>query len=78
MSDDRNMTAPVSNEPDTQSKKPEEIYQKDQIEDMGSSTVRSRGHTIHCLTIVGQIEGHQLLPSDNKTTKYEHVMPPLA
>ncbi|MGM9556528.1 MAG: ClpP family protease [Oscillospiraceae bacterium] len=33
---------------------------------------------IHCLTIVGQVEGHQILPEDNKTTKYEHVMPLLA
>ena len=34
--------------------------------------------TIQCLTIVGQIEGHQILPDDTKTTKYEHVMPLLA
>ena len=33
---------------------------------------------IHCLTIVGQIEGHQVLPQNNKTTKYEYVMPQLA
>jgi ATP-dependent protease ClpP protease subunit len=32
---------------------------------------------IHCLTIVGQIEGHLLLPPQNKTTKYEHVIPQL-
>lgn len=32
---------------------------------------------IHCLTIVGQIEGHIALPPQNKTTKYEHVMPQL-
>ena len=56
----------------------EEIYQKDGITDMGSVTVSSNDHTIHCLTIVGQIEGHQILPSDVKTTKYEHVMPQLA
>ena len=34
--------------------------------------------SIHCLTIVGQIEGHQLLPEDAKTTKYEHVLPLIA
>lgn len=34
--------------------------------------------SIQCLTIVGQIEGHQVLPDDTKTTKYEHVMPLLA
>ncbi|MDO4982836.1 MAG: ATP-dependent Clp protease proteolytic subunit [Eubacteriales bacterium] len=33
---------------------------------------------IQCLTIVGQIEGHQLLPEDAKTTKYEHVLPLIA
>ena len=33
---------------------------------------------IHCLSIVGQIEGHQVLPEDAKTTKYEHVLPLLA
>jgi len=32
---------------------------------------------IHCLTIVGQIEGHLLLPPQNKTTKYEHIIPQL-
>ena len=63
---------------DNQEKKPEDIYQKEQIEDMGSTTVRSGRGTIHCLTIVGQIEGHQLLPADAKSTKYEHVMPQLA
>ncbi len=59
-------------------RQPEDIYQRDQIQDMGSSTVASSEGTIHCLTIVGQIEGHQILPSDTKTTKYEHVMPQLA
>lgn len=32
---------------------------------------------IHCLTIIGQIEGHYILPPQNKTTKYEHVLPQL-
>lgn len=32
---------------------------------------------IHCLNIIGQIEGHNILPSQNKTTKYEHVIPQL-
>lgn len=34
--------------------------------------------SIHCLTIVGQIEGHQALPEDTKATKYEHILPLLA
>ncbi len=32
---------------------------------------------IHCLTIVGQVEGHLILPPQNKTTKYEHIIPQL-
>ncbi|MBR4868946.1 MAG: ATP-dependent Clp protease proteolytic subunit [Clostridia bacterium] len=32
-------------------------------------------HAIHCLTIIGQVEGHYVLPDQNKTTKYETVMP---
>ena len=38
----------------------------------------SRGHAIHALTVIGQVEGHRSLPSDDKTTKYEHVLPQLA
>ncbi len=34
-------------------------------------------HAIHCLTIIGQIEGHYILPPQNKATKYEHIMPAL-
>lgn len=43
----------------------------------GSITVKKDGHFIHCLTVIGQIEGHFILPSQNKTTKYEHVIPQL-
>ena len=46
----------------------------DEIRELGSS----RAQNIHCLTIVGQVEGHQLLPEDVKTTKYEHVLPLIA
>ena len=41
----------------------------------GSVTMKTEKNTIHCLTIIGQIEGHYILPSQNKTTKYEHVIP---
>lgn len=43
----------------------------------GSITVKKNGHFIHCLTVIGQIEGHYILPCQNKTTKYEHVIPQL-
>ena len=37
-----------------------------------------RQGSIHCLTVIGQIEGHQILPDDVKTTKYEHLLPTIA
>ena len=52
--------------------------QRQQIVDMGSATVTTARGTIHTLTIVGQVEGHQILPPSTKSTKYEHVMPLLA
>lgn len=48
------------------------------IEDFGSSIIRTDRGTVYVLTIVGQIEGHQLLPPTSKSTKYEHVLPLLA
>ena len=47
------------------------------IVETGSVTVSKDGHYIHCLTVIGQIEGHFILPPQNKTTKYEHVIPQL-
>lgn len=41
----------------------------------GSVTVSHKGKYIHCITIIGQIEGHYILPPNNKTTKYEHLIP---
>lgn len=49
--------------------------QQKQITESGSVTTKNNGHMVHCLTIIGQIEGHYILPSQNKTTKYEHVIP---
>ena len=49
-----------------------------QIEGFGAITEKGSRHAIHCLTIVGQVEGHMTLPPNNKTTKYEHVLPQLA
>ena len=46
-----------------------------QVVDMGSSTIRTKDGVIHTLTIVGQVEGHQILPLSSKSTKYEHVLP---
>ena len=49
-----------------------------EIRELGDGVVRNSRGTIHTLTIVGQIEGHQLLPPTSKSTKYEHVLPLLA
>lgn len=46
--------------------------------DLGSAVNRSERGNIYTLTIVGQVEGHQLAPDTAKTTKYEHIMPLLA
>lgn len=53
-----------------------EALQAEQIIQSGSVTTKGK-HIIHCLTVIGQIEGHYILPSQNKTTKYEHVIPQL-
>ena len=46
--------------------------------DLGTSLIQREEGRVYVLTIVGQIEGHQLLPSGMKSTKYEHVLPLLA
>ena len=51
--------------------------QTDQIIETGSVITGDGKHTIHCLTIIGQIEGHYLASPQSKTTKYEHVIPQL-
>lgn len=47
-------------------------------EDTGSITAQSSHGLIHCITIIGTIEGHQEAPENTKTTKYEHILPQLA
>ncbi len=48
-----------------------------QVSDNGVFASVNAKHNIHCLTVIGQIEGHYILPPQNKTTKYEHIMPAL-
>lgn len=47
----------------------------EQIGETGSILASHKDSVIHCLTIIGQIEGHYILSQQNKTTKYEHVIP---
>lgn len=49
-----------------------------QIVELGSDISKNSKGNIYTLTIIGQVEGHQVLPENVKTTKYEHVLPLLA
>ena len=55
----------------------EKEEQAEQIKESGSVDTKNPRGNIHCLTVIGQVEGHQVLPPQNKTTKYEHVLPQL-
>lgn len=55
----------------------EQLDQAQLIEETGAVRTQNAKHLIHCLTIIGQVEGHNVLPDDTKTTKYEHVLPAL-
>lgn len=52
--------------------------QTDKVTELGADLTSSRLGNIYTLTIIGQVEGHQVLPENLKTTKYEHVLPLLA
>lgn len=49
----------------------------EEIKELGATSATNPRGNIHCMTIIGQIEGHIVLPPQNKTTKYEHVIPQL-
>ena len=59
---------------DAQMKKEE----REQLVELGSDLTKNGKYNIYTLTIIGQVEGHQVLPENAKTTKYEHVLPLLA
>lgn len=58
----------------------EEKHRNETIEETGQVTLdkNSRSNSIHLITIIGEIEGHDNLGSNSKTTKYEHILPQLA
>ena len=47
----------------------------DNIKERGGVMTKTPGERIHCLSIIGQIEGHYILPDGQKATKYEHIIP---
>jgi ATP-dependent protease ClpP protease subunit len=54
------------------------IANENSIERTGEIISQNSKHLIHCLNVIGQIEGHYISPPQNKTTKYEHIIPALA
>lgn len=52
--------------------------EREQLVELGSDLTRTGSSNIYTLTIIGQIEGHQVAPENVKTTKYEHILPLLA
>lgn len=65
LNDENNNDEPITNN------------QIEKIKDVGSLVSSNGKHSVYCLTIVGEIEGHIISPAQNKTTKYEHVIPQL-
>ena len=64
----------MNNQANAEQKKEE----REQVVELGSDITKSSKGNIYTLTIIGQVEGHQVLPETAKTTKYEHVLPLLA
>lgn len=65
---------------DEKKKKETEQSTDEKIKETGQLTLDENPskYKIHLLSIIGEVEGHENLPSINKTTKYEHVLPQLA
>lgn len=57
--------------------KAKKVEALDTIQELGTTEVPTAKSNIHVMTIIGQVEGHMVLPPQNKTTKYEHIMPQL-
>lgn len=55
-------------------KQKERSEQMDEIVESGG-VITDGGYSIHCMSVIGQVEGHYVLPSDQKATKYEHLIP---
>ena len=55
----------------------EKRIEMEKIRESASTDIKTNKGNIHCLTVIGQVEGHMLLPPQNKTTKYELIIPQL-
>ncbi len=68
---------PIKEENPEQENVEQQLDEAELVEKTGSIQTQNAKHLIHCLTIIGQVEGHYVLSSQNKTTKYEHIIPAL-
>lgn len=78
--DEKNTFLSDNEQPETEAELTEQFSSEryhERIGNIGSVITKRGDYVIYCLTIIGQIEGHYLLPSSNKSTKYEHVIPQL-
>lgn len=64
-----------TDEKENESVNDRKLAEQDMIEESGGVIAKSGEETIHCLSIIGQIEGHYILPEGQKATKYEHILP---
>lgn len=73
----RNSNLPPNAEPQPPHPMETNTGGQENIQELGVTQTPLPSSSIHCLTIIGQVEGHMILPSQNKTTKYEHIIPQL-
>ena len=69
--------SPSAETPSAADESEQQLQEAVLIAESGSIRPQNAKHLIHCLTIIGQVEGHYILPAENKTTKYEHIIPAL-
>lgn len=67
----------MSEETKVQEQEQEVCKEREKIIETGEVISTNAKHLIHCLNIIGQVEGHYILSPQNKTTKYEHIIPSL-
>lgn len=80
MSGKKSDTKYVSKNSEDGKKTEEEKHRSERIEETGQVTLdkNNKAHTIHLISVIGEVEGHDNLGSNSKTTKYEHILPQLA
>lgn len=68
---------PTQAPPNRRTRKVKGTARSGNIKELGTTDIPENTSNIHCVTIIGQVEGHVVMPAQNKTTKYEHIIPQL-